>query len=265
MALPRTQVAGGLAVVTGGASGIGRALAQRFAADGARAVVVADLNGVEADALAKLLPVEALGIGLDVTDEPAVEAAIGEIEDRFGPIDLYCSNAGVGGAAGLGTDEEWDIAYRVHVLAHVYVARHVVPRMLRRGRGHVMITASAAGLLTEMDTAPYTATKHGSVAIAEWLAIMYGDSGVGFSCLCPQGVRTPMTAGLLAGTAVAAAGAFLEPEQVADGVVAALAEGRFLILPHPEVAEYERRRAVDRDRWLGGMRRVRAQLHPATE
>ena len=264
--MPGTQVAGAVAVITGGAGGIGRALAQRFAADGARAVVIADLDTDAAASVAAALPVESLGIGLDVTDEIAVRAAIDAIEERFGPIDLYCSNAGVGGAAGLGTDEQWDLAYRVHVLAHVYLARHLVPRMVRRGSGHVMITASAAGLLTEMDTAPYSATKHGSVAIAEWLAIMHGgDTGVSFSCLCPQGVRTAMTAGFTEGNAVVAAGAFLEPAEVADAVVAAFTEGRFLILPHPEVAEYERRRAVDRDRWLGGMRRVRAKLHRVEE
>src|SRR5689334_2662794 len=158
MALPGTQVAGAVAVITGGGSGIGRALAHRFAAEGARAVVLADLNGEAAATVAAELPVDALGIGLDVTDESAVKAAIDQIERQFGPIDIYCSNAGVGGAAGLGTDAQWDLSYRVHVLAHVYVARHLVPRMVERGRGHVMITASAAGLLTEMDTAPYSAT-----------------------------------------------------------------------------------------------------------
>jgi NAD(P)-dependent dehydrogenase (short-subunit alcohol dehydrogenase family) len=256
-------VAGAVAVVTGGGSGIGRALARRFAADGARAVVVADLNAEGAKAVAQALPVEAVGIGLDVTDEVAAKAAIDDIEQRFGPIDIYCSNAGVGSSAGLGTDEQWERSFKVHVLAHVYVARHLVPRMVERASGHVMITASAAGLLTEMDTAPYSATKHGSVAVAEWLAITQGgDTGVSFSCLCPQGVRTAMTAGFGVDNAVVAAGGFLEPEEVADAVVTAITGGHFLILPHPEVAEYERRRAVDRDRWLGGMHRVWRKLHP---
>jgi NAD(P)-dependent dehydrogenase (short-subunit alcohol dehydrogenase family) len=263
MTLPGTQVAGAVTVVTGGGSGIGRALSRRFAAEGAKAIVVADLNADAAQAVAAELPVDSLGIGLDVTDETAVIAALDQIEQRFGPIDIYCSNAGVGGAAGLGTNEQWDRAYRVHVLAHVYIARHLVPRMVARGSGHVMITASAAGLLTEMDTAPYSATKHGSVALAEWLAITQGgQTGVSFSCLCPQGVRTAMTAGFHEGNAVVEAGGFLEPEEVAEAVVTTIADGRFLVLPHPEVAEYERRRAVDRDRWLGGMRRVWAKLHP---
>ena len=191
------QVSGSVAVVTGGASGIGRALARRFAADGARVVVVADLDEEGAKALAVTLPVEAVGFGLDVTDEAAVIAAIDETEQRFGPIEIYCSNAGIGDAFGLGTDEQWERNFKVHVMAHVYVARHLVPRMVERGHGHMMITASAAGLLTAAGTAPYSAAKHGSVSLAEWLAITHGDdSGVSFSCLCPGWVRTAMTAGL---------------------------------------------------------------------
>jgi NAD(P)-dependent dehydrogenase (short-subunit alcohol dehydrogenase family) len=147
----------------------------------------------------------------------------------------------------------------VHVLAHVYAARAVLPAMVARGRGRFLVTASAAGLLTEMDAAPYTVTKHGSVALAEWLAIRYGDSGVSFFCLCPQAVRTPMLADAGSDAAALAAGGLIEPEQVADAVVRAFAEDKFLILPHAEVAEYERRRAGDRDRWLAGMRRVRAR------
>lgn len=248
-------------VVTGGASGIGAALARRLAAEGARTVVVADVDTGGAEALAADLPA---GVGmplhLDVGDEAAVAAAVARVEAQAGPIEVWCSNAGVTSRPGLGEDEDWQRCWRLHVHAHVFAARHVLPRMLQRGSGHFMITASAAGLLTEADTAPYAVTKHGSVAIAEWLAIQYGDRGVGFSCLCPQGVRTPMLAGAPRESATLAAGEVILPEQVAEAVIRAWRDDRFLILPHPEVAEYERRRATDRDRWLTAMRRLRARL-----
>ncbi len=254
-------IPGSVAVVTGGASGIGAALAERFSAEGARAVVVADLDRTRAQEVANGLGCEiALALPLDVTDEAAVRAAADRVEAEIGGIDVWCSNAGVPTGAGLGLEADWDRSWRVHVMAHVYAARHVLPRMVDRGRGHFMITASAAGLLTEMDTAPYSVTKHGSVALAEWLAIRHGSSGVTFSCLCPQGVRTPMTAGFDSTSATLAAGILIDPAEVADAVVEAIAGGCFLILPHPEVAEFERRRAADRDRWLAGMRRLRAEL-----
>jgi NAD(P)-dependent dehydrogenase (short-subunit alcohol dehydrogenase family) len=261
-----TRLAGSVAVITGGASGIGRALAERFIAEGAKVVVVADRNAAGAEGAAAELAgaaadgVTVRGIGLDVTDEAAVKAAVDRIDAELGPIDIYCSNAGISTGPDLGSDEAWDAGVKVHMLAHLYVARHVLPLMVARGAGHIMITASAAGLLTEMDALVYSATKHGSVAMAEWLAIRYGDTGVAFSCLCPQGVVTPMTAGFGSDSAVMAAGGFIQTADVADAVVAALAEGRFLILPHPKVAEYEQRRANDRDRWLAGMRRTWAKL-----
>lgn len=255
------DVRGSVVVVTGGGNGIGRALAQRFAAEGARAVIVADLDAAAAESAAATLGCEvSLGVGLDVTDEAGVQALADRVEAEIGPIDFYLSNAGVGDAAGLGDNDGWSLAFKVHVMAHVYAARHVLPRMVERGSGHFLITASAAGILAQIDAAPYSVTKHGSVALAEWLAIRYGDSGVEFSCLCPQGVRTNMTAGREVASAMEVAGAFLETSDVADAVMAAIAEKRFLILPHPEVATYEQRRAGDRDRWLGGMRRIRAHL-----
>jgi NAD(P)-dependent dehydrogenase (short-subunit alcohol dehydrogenase family) len=254
------EVRDAVAVVTGGASGIGAALAQRFAAEGAAAVVVADVDAAREAVVAEALPG---GVGtampFDAGDEAQVADAVTRIESGIGPVDLWCSNAGIASAPGLGDDADWQRCWRLHVHAHVLAARHVLPRMLERGRGHLMITASAAGLLTEADTAPYAVTKHGSVAIAEWLAIRHGDTGVSFSCLCPQGVATPMLAGAPDDSATLAAGEVITPEQVADTVMAALADGRFLILPHPEVAEYERRRAGDRDRWLAAMRRLRAR------
>jgi NAD(P)-dependent dehydrogenase (short-subunit alcohol dehydrogenase family) len=256
------DVRGTVAVVTGGASGIGAALARRFAAEGAAAVVVADLDGAGAAAVAAGLPAPVgHGLVLDAGDEAAVAAAVDRIETEHGPIDLWCSNAGVASAPGLGDDADWQRCWRLHVHAHVLAGRHVVPRMVARGRGHLLVTASAAGLLTELDTAPYAVTKHASVALAEWLAIRYGgDSGVSFSCLCPQAVRTPMLAGAPPTAVTLSVGEVIPPERVADAVMAALAEGRFLILPHPEVAEYERRRTADRDRWLAGMRRARARV-----
>lgn len=251
----------GIVVVTGGASGIGRALAERFAREGARAVVVADLSETATQSVAAGLDCpQPLGIGLDVTDGDALGAAADRIEAEIGPITLWCSNAGVALGDGLGNDDDWERSWQVHVRAHIHAARSVLPRMRDRGRGHMMLTASAAGLLTNMDSAPYSVTKHGTVALAEWLAIRHGDAGIGVSCLCPQGVRTPMTDRPEAGSATRAAGAFLEPQDVADAVVAALVEDRFLILPHPEVAEFEQRRATDRDRWLAGMRRVWAKI-----
>jgi NAD(P)-dependent dehydrogenase (short-subunit alcohol dehydrogenase family) len=198
---------------------------------------------------------------LDVADEAAVAAAVGNVESGIGPVDLWCSNAGVVGRPGLGTDAEWQRAWQVHVLAHVYAARHVVPPMVARGRGHLMITASAAGLLAEADLAPYSVTKHGSVALAEWLAIQHGDQGVRVSCLCPQGVNTPMLALAPGDSTTLAAGGTIEVEDVCDAVMEALAADRFLILPHPEVRGYEQQRAADRDRWLSGMRRLRARAH----
>ena len=224
-------------------------------------MVVADLDAAGAERVAARLACPSpLGVGLDVTNRAAMAALVERVEDRLGPVDLWCSNAGVALGRDLGADGDWERSFAVHVLAHVHAARALAPRMAARGRGHPLLTASAAGLLTNMDSAPYSVTKHGTVALAEWLAIRWGDAGVGVSCLCPQAVRTAMTEGMGAGSSVLAAGALLEPAEVAEAVVAALAEDRFLILPHPKVATFERRRAADRDRWLAGMRRARARL-----
>jgi NAD(P)-dependent dehydrogenase (short-subunit alcohol dehydrogenase family) len=248
-------------VVTGGASGIGRAMAQRFAAEGARGVVVADLDGAGAERVAAGIGERALGVACDVGDEGHAEALVATAEDAFGPIDLFCANAGVAVGEGLGTPEEWRLARAVNVDAHVLQARELLPGWVERGSGWFLTTASAAGLITQIGSAPYAVTKHAAVAFAEWLSITYGDRGVGASCLCPMGVRTPLLEGSgQAGDVVSAAGAILEPDEVAEVVVAALRAETFLILPHPEVLEFARRKTADYDRWLAGMRRLQGAI-----
>jgi NAD(P)-dependent dehydrogenase (short-subunit alcohol dehydrogenase family) len=251
-------------VVTGGAGGIGSALCRRFAAEGARAVVVADLEGEAALRVADDIGERAMAVSTDVAVEADIEALVERTIERFGPIDLFCSNAGIGIGGGVdATNEEWQRIWDINLMAHVYAARHLLPGMLARGEGYIVATASAAGLLTQIGSAPYAVTKHAAVALAEWLAIAHGDAGIKVSCLCPQGVRTPM---LLAGlddeaaSAVLASGGMLEPDDVADAVVQAIRDERFLILPHPEVAEYMKRKADDPDRWLAGMRRLQARV-----
>lgn len=248
-----------VAVVTGGGSGIGAALCRRFAADG-YAVAVADRNLAAAEGVAAALA-GAAPFGVDVGAEDEVAALVGGVEHTLGPIELYCSNAGVITSAGLGDDGGWAAGWAVHVMAHVYAARVVLPAMAERGRGAMVLTASAAGLLTMMGSAPYTVTKHGTVALAEWLAIHWGDRGVHIACLCPQGVRTPMLGDPDAASEVAASGEVLDPDEVARVVAGALDRREFLILPHPEVRRYEAARAADRDRWLAGMRRLRQGVY----
>lgn len=248
--------AGAVAVVTGGAGGIGRALGRRLAGEGCRVALV-DLDKGEAEAAATEVG-GAVGLGADVGDRAAVRAMVDEVESRLGPIDLYCSNAGVASGGGLGEEDAWELSWRVHGMAHVHAARSVLPGMSDRGRGAFVVTASAAGLLMMMQSAPYTVTKHASVAIAEWLAVNFGGSGVQFHCLCPQGVRTPMVTGGTSSSQseLQASGAIIEPEVVAEEVVAAIRADRFLVLPHPEVHRYEEAKVADRDRWLAGMRRL---------
>jgi NAD(P)-dependent dehydrogenase (short-subunit alcohol dehydrogenase family) len=252
------ELADKVVVVTGGASGIGRALAERFAAEGARGVVVSDRDAVGASAVAD-------GIGGDraiaVTTDVAVEDDIKELvrltDDRYGPIDLFCSNAGIASSGGADApDDVWQQIWDINLMAHVYAARAVLPGMLARGQGYLLNTASAAGLLSQIGSAPYAVTKHAAVAFAEWLAITHGDHGIKVSCLCPQGVRTKMLGNggaLLGPTAI-------EPEQVADAVVDGLRAEEFLILPHPEVREYFRRKGDDYERWLKGMRRLQDRV-----
>jgi len=250
-----------VAVVTGGASGIGRALAQRFAEEGARGVVVADLDGDGAERVAAEIGEAALAFACDVADPAHADKLIGAAESAFGAVDLFCANAGAAVGADLATPAEWDLAFGVNIRAHITAAERLLPGWLERGNGYFLATASAAGLVTQIGSAPYAVTKHAAVAFAEWLSVTYGDRGVGVSCLCPMGVKTAMTAGEnVALRTVAAAGEMLEPEAVADAVVEGLRAGRFLILPHPEVLEFFRRKGMDYDRWLAGMRRLQARV-----
>ena len=255
------DVAGKVVVVTGGASGIGRALAERFADDGAKGIVVADLDQEGAADVATDLG-NAIAIGCDVADPAHADVLIGAAEQAFGPVDLFCANAGVAIGEDLATPGEWDLAINVNVRAHIAAAERLVPGWLERGSGYFMATASAAGIVSQIGSAPYAVTKHAAVAFAEWLSITYGARGVGVSCLCPMGVNTPllMDGESLATRIVTAAARVLEPEEVADAVVDGLRDERFLILPHPEVSEFFQRKAADYDRWLAGMRRLQASV-----
>ncbi len=250
-------VADKVVVVTGGGNGIGRALCRRFKADGAKAVVVADLNAVAAAKIAD--EIGGTAVEVDVSREPDVARLVQHAIAQHGGIDLFCSNAGIAINGDEHTpDAEWTRCWNVHVMAHVFAARAVVPHMLSRGGGYLLQTVSAAGLLSHPQSATYAVSKHASLAFAEWLSMTYGDRGIKVSALCPQGVRTDM---LFRAEAEGTRRSFLldsalEPEQVAAIVVKGLEEERFLILPHPEVAEFVRRRAADHDRWLRGMRRL---------
>jgi NAD(P)-dependent dehydrogenase (short-subunit alcohol dehydrogenase family) len=246
-------------VVTGGASGIGRALAQRFVREGARAVAIVDRDS-SVHGVARQIGARAYLA--DVGAEDQLARVVEQIHSEYGAIDLFCSNAGIGGGrGGLDTpDQDWQRIWHVNVMAHIYAARAVLPAMLAAGHGYLLQTASAAGLLTQIGSAPYAVTKHAAVAFAEWLAITYGDQGIKVSCLCPQGVRTPMLDGAPPTVRELLEESALDPDAVADAVIAGLADERFLILPHPEVAEYFRRKADDYDRWIRGMRRLQQRV-----
>jgi NAD(P)-dependent dehydrogenase (short-subunit alcohol dehydrogenase family) len=252
-----------IAVVTGGGNGIGRALCRRFAAEGARGVVVADVEADAAAAVAK--EIGGVAVATDVRREADLRQLVARASEVYGAIDLFCSNAGIFTPGGVETtDTDWERIWEINVRAHIYAARAVLPGMLARGEGYLLQTASAAGLLTQIGSAPYAVTKHATVALAEWLAVTHGDSGIKVSCLCPQGVRTRM----LMGDDMSSTDSFLfegsvSPEDVAEAVVKGLDAERFLILPHPEVAEYFRRKADDYDRWLRGMRRLQSRVNEA--
>jgi NAD(P)-dependent dehydrogenase (short-subunit alcohol dehydrogenase family) len=247
-------------VVTGGGSGIGAAMARRFVGEEPRSLVVADLDLEAAQRVAG--EIGATAFHVDVADPAANDRLIDETEERFGPIDLFCANAGYGFAGDEQTPPRlWDRMWQVNLMSHVHAARRLIPGWVARGEGYFLSTASAAGLLTNLRAAQYSVTKHAAVAFAEWLAITYGDQGVKVSCLCPMGVRTPF---------LDAATEFhdlldpyaIEPEQVAEAVVAGLAGERFLILPHPEVEKFFQNKAADYDHWIAGMRKLQSSVFP---
>jgi NAD(P)-dependent dehydrogenase (short-subunit alcohol dehydrogenase family) len=248
------DVDGRVVIVTGGGGGIGSALCRRFARDGARAVVVADLDGAAAATVASAVGGTAAAV--DVTVEAQVRDLVERTIEAHGQVDVYCSNAGIGRGGGEDApDAVWLESWEVHLMAHVYAARAVLPGMRERGEGCFLGTISAAGLLNHIMAAPYAVTKAAGLSFLEWLSIAHGDEGVLVQALCPQGVRTAML-GMDRERPFLLEGA-LEPDEVAEAVTAAMREERFLVLPHPEVAEYFRRKATDYDRWLRGMRRLR--------
>jgi NAD(P)-dependent dehydrogenase (short-subunit alcohol dehydrogenase family) len=272
--LPGMELGGRVVIVTGAARGIGRALALRAAAEGAAGVVAADLDGEGAERTAQEIEAagaRALGLGADVSRDADVDVVVTRAEQAFGPADVFFANAGVAvGTDPLATDDAtWDLAFAVNIKAHIVTARRLLPGWLERGEGCFVATASAAGLLTQIGSAPYSVTKHAAVAFAEWLAITYGDRGLHVSCLCPMGVNTAMLhpegSDEVASATVTAAGAVLEPEDVADAVVEDLRAERFLILPHPEVLTFFQRKGSDYDRWLAGMRRLQRTVSGCSE
>jgi len=254
------ELSGRHVVVTGGGGGIGSALARALSEQGTRAVVVADRDLGKASAVAD--EIGGFAVEFDAGRESGVKSLIEQAVAANGQIDIFISNAGVPGGGGgpvETSDEDWDEAWRVNVMAHVWAARALLPEMLERGEGYLINTASAAGLLTQVSSVGYSVTKHGAVALAEWLAIEYGDAGIRVSCICPQGVRTPMLELAMdepAGAAALKAGGLIEPEQVADAVLAGIADERLLILPHEEVAQFMALKGSDPPRWIAGMRKL---------
>lgn len=261
------MVDGSVAVVTGAGSGIGRSIAAGLASAGA-SVVACDLDADSASETAELTG--GVAVAADAASTAGIAAVLDSARRAFGPVDIYVANAGVVGAPGLGADETaWDRILDVNLRGHVRAAKAVLPEWLERGGGHFVSVASAAGLLTQLGAAPYSVSKHAAVGFAEWLAITYGDNGIGVSCVCPMGVDTPLLRGMsgssdaearIAGAAVTGAGAVIDPDEVATLVVRAIAEGTFLVLPHPEVLDMYRQKGADYDRWIAGMRRYQRTL-----
>jgi NAD(P)-dependent dehydrogenase (short-subunit alcohol dehydrogenase family) len=252
------EIRGKVAIVTGAASGIGAGLARRFAAEGARAVVLADVNLERAEGVAASIGAGAVAVRCDVSREADIQALVASTRERFGQVDIYLSNAGIlGRAGGIELEDSlWEKMWQIHAMAHVWAARAVVPAMVERGEGFFLVTASAAGLLNIVESAPYGVTKHAALAFAEWLRIAYGRRGVRVSCLCPQSVESDMVTG---DGGSAGHDGILTPAQVAQEVVATMRDEKFLVLPHPQVADYFLKKAQDYDRWIGGMQKMYAR------
>ncbi|WP_299692838.1 SDR family oxidoreductase [uncultured Tateyamaria sp.] len=252
------DVSGKTVAITGAAQGIGAALARAAHHHGAKSVACLDVDDTKAQQVAHRI--NGLAVKVDVGDEADLTRAIDTVEAQLGPIDLFCSNAGVLTSGGVALpDDTWDRMWRINVMSHVWAARRLIPGMIERGGGHLLNTASAAGVLNQIGSAPYGVTKHAAVGLAEWLAMTHGDDGIGVSCLCPQGVRTPMIKGHE--DHAAAADGILEPEEVAEAAIQGIKDGVFLILPHEKVRDYMALKANDYERWLGGMRKLNRGYH----
>jgi NAD(P)-dependent dehydrogenase (short-subunit alcohol dehydrogenase family) len=257
------KVENAVVVITGAANGIGYALAKRFKAEGARAIALADIDAGKIAAVSK--EIGALGFACDVSREQDIQRVVRETEMAVGPIDLFCSNAGIGLAdpdpnnAASASNADFERSWSIHVMAHVHAARALLPQMIARGSGYLLNTISAAGLLSQIGSATYSASKHGAIGFAECLAITHRDHGIKVSVLCPQAVRTAMI-GDEPEKGSASVDGIISPEEVAESVIDGLAAERFLILPHPVVAGYMQRKTADYDRWLGGMSKLRRKL-----
>ena len=253
------KVGGKVVVVTGAARGIGRAMAERFVKEGAKAVVASDVDAAELESMAS--ETGAVAISADVTSEESINDLIEKTESRFGPIDLFCSNAGISHPGGVElSNADFERVFDVNYRSHLYAARNLVPKMTARGDGYLLNTASAAGVLTQIGSAPYAVTKHAAVALAEWLSVTHGDEGLKVSVLCPQGVRTRLLLGHDGNRENFLIPGAIEPADVAQCVVEGLDDERFLILPHPEVSEFIRRKASDPNRWIRGMPKLQARI-----
>ncbi len=247
-----------VAIVTGGANGIGAALCRRLALESAKAVVVADIDIDAAEKLAR--EIGGTAFGCDVANEKEIAQIVHQTEERHGPVDLFFSNAGIMIQGLLEvSNSDWQRIWEINVMSHIYAARTVIPKMLKKGSGGFVITASAAGLLNQIDSTPYTTTKHAAVGVADNLVINYGDRGIQVSVICPMAVESLMTRN---GGGIAALDGMLKAEQVAEDVMAALKEGQYMIMPHARVKDYHERKAADYDRWIRGMQRLRTRYLP---